>query len=120
MITRSQTRRLTSSPNPSETSLVSFATESDAENSPSFSDQSLLFDVSQPFYNSEESLSDRFLTFSIDKSLIPNMCSISLEIQPHPNLRPPRKITSWKSHLPKAKTFINLLSKYQEVVGKKN
>jgi hypothetical protein len=73
MITRSQTRRLTSSRNPSETSLVSFATESDAENNPSFSDQSLLFDVSQPFYNSEESLSDRFLTFSIDNSLIPNM-----------------------------------------------
>jgi hypothetical protein len=68
MITRSQTRRITSSPNPSETSLASFASEQDSENNLSSSNLSLIFDESPPLSYSEESSSNHYRTFSIENT----------------------------------------------------
>jgi hypothetical protein len=68
MITRSQTRRLTSSPNPSETSLASFASDQDSENNLSSSNLSLIFDESPPLSYSEESSSNHYRTFSIENT----------------------------------------------------
>jgi hypothetical protein len=84
MITRSQTRRLTSSPNPSETSLASFASDQDSGNNLSSSNLSLIFDETPPnFDNSDPSLFNQ--TYSIHENQIMSTLNANLALKLIPN-----------------------------------